>query len=169
MQERGGQIAKMGQLFTGCFQVFLWLGDDIVFKKPGVHPPRLPLHELENLEELQLPSKTEPVNIRSLFERRYFSRVWIIQELILPPRIAIPIGDKIFWADPSTPTHFERLSSRDWLWEQTRAPWFQHATRGSVMQENLSEFMTLTWKSQSSDIRDKVYGVMGLSSMKEGT
>ncbi|WAO90710.1 HET domain-containing protein [Fusarium falciforme] len=169
MQERGNHIAKMGQLFTGCFQVFLWLGDDIAFKKPGVHPPRLPLHELENLEELQLPSKTEPVNIRSLFERRYFSRVWIIQELILPPRIAIPIGDKIFWADPSTPTHFERLSSRDWLWEQTRAPWFQHATRGSVMQENLSEFMTLTWKSQSSDIRDKVYGVMGLSSMKEGT
>ncbi|KAH7260400.1 heterokaryon incompatibility protein-domain-containing protein [Fusarium solani] len=168
MQERGDQIAKMGQLFTRCFQVFLWLGDDIVFKKPGVHPPRLPLHELEHLEELQLPSKTEPVNIRSLFERRYFSRVWIIQELILPPRIAIPIGDKIFWADPSTPTHFERLSSRDWLWEQTRAPWFQHATRGSVMQENLSEFMTLTWKSQSSDIRDKVYGVMGLSSMKEG-
>ncbi|KAM6515024.1 hypothetical protein FSOLCH5_009261 [Fusarium solani] len=37
------------------------------------------------------------------------------------------------------------------------------------MQENLSEFMTLTWKSQSSDIRDKIYGVMGLSSMKEGT
>lgn len=169
MQERGDQIAKMGQLFTGCFQVFLWLGDDIAFKKPGVHPPRLPLHELENLEELQLPSKTEPVNIRSLFERRYFSRVWIIQELILPPRIAIPIGDKIFWVDPSTPTHFERLSSRDWLWEQTRAPWFQHATRGSVMQESIPEFMALTWKSQSSDIRDKVYGVMGLSSMKEGT
>ncbi|KAL2682857.1 hypothetical protein Neosp_007315 [[Neocosmospora] mangrovei] len=168
MQERGDQIAKMGQLFTGCLQVFLWLGDDIVFKKPGVHPPRLPLHELENLEELQLPSKTEPVNIRSLFKRRYFSRVWIIQELILPPRIAIPIGDKIFWADPSTATHFERLSGRDWLWEHTRAPWFQHATRGSVMQENLSEFMTLTWKSQSSDIRDKIYGVMGLYNMKEG-
>ncbi|UPL03596.1 hypothetical protein LCI18_014530 [Fusarium solani-melongenae] len=168
MQERGDQIAKMGQLFTGCFQVFLWLGDDIAFKKPGVHPPRLPLHELENLEELQLPSKTEPVNIRSLFERRYFSRVWIIQELILPPRLAIPIGDKIFWADPSTPTHFERLSSRDWLWEQTRAPWFQHATRGSVMQENIPEFMALTWRSQSSDTRDKVYGVIGLSSMKHG-
>ncbi|KAL6365168.1 hypothetical protein LRP88_01150 [Fusarium phalaenopsidis] len=167
MQERGDQIAKMGQLFTGCFQVFLWLGDDIVFKKPGVYPPRLPLHELENLEELQLPTKTEPVNIRSLFERRYFSRVWIIQELILPPRIAMPIGDKIFWADPSTPTHFERLSGLDWQWEKTRAPWFQHATRGSVMQENLPEFMALTWKSQSSDIRDKVYGVMGLFSMKE--
>ncbi|RSL65271.1 hypothetical protein CEP54_004305 [Fusarium duplospermum] len=168
MQERGDQVAKMGQLYTGCSQVFLWLGDDIAFRNTGVHPPRLPLHELENLEELQLPSKKERVDIRKLLERRYFNRVWIIQELILPPRIAIPIGDKIFWADPSTPTHFERLSSRDWAWEQTKAPWFQHATRGSLMQESLSELLTLTWKSQSSDIRDKVYGVMGLSSIKAG-
>ncbi|RSM10019.1 hypothetical protein CDV31_007425 [Fusarium ambrosium] len=167
MQERGDQVAKMGQLYTGCSQVFLWLGDDIAFRKPGVYPPRLPLHELENLEELQLPSRKERVNIRSLFERRYFSRVWIIQELILPPRIAIPIGDKIFWVDPFTATHFERLPSRDWLWEQTGAPWFQHVTRGSVLMENLSGLVTLTWKSQSSDKRDKVYGVMGLS-MKEG-
>ncbi|RTE79649.1 hypothetical protein BHE90_005891 [Fusarium euwallaceae] len=167
MQERGDQVAKMGQLYTGCFQVFLWLGDDIAFRRPGIYPPRLPLHELENLEELQLPSKKERVNIRSLFERRYFRRVWIIQELILPPRIAIPIGDKVFWVDPFTATHFERLPSRDWLWEQTGAPWFQHATRGTLLTENLSGLVTLTWKSQSSDTRDKVYGVMGLS-MKEG-
>ncbi|RSL77128.1 hypothetical protein CEP51_009340 [Fusarium floridanum] len=168
MQERGDQVARMDQIYTGCSQVFLWLGDDMAFRKPGVYPPRLPLHELENLEEMQLPSKKGRLNIRSLLDRRYFSRVWIIQELILPPRIAIPIGDKIFWADPSTPAHFERLSSRDWVWEHTRAPWFQHVTRGSLMQENLSELLTLTWKSQSSDIRDKVYGVMGLSSIKAG-
>ncbi|RSL72030.1 hypothetical protein CEP53_001274 [Fusarium sp. AF-6] len=168
MQERGDQVAKMGQIYTGCSQVFLWLGDDIAFRKPGVYPPRLPLHELENLEELQLPNRKKRVSIQSLFDRRYFSRVWVVQELILPPRIVIPIGDKIFWADPSTPTHFERLSNRDWLWEQTRAQWFQHATQGSVMQENLSHLLTVTQKSQSSDIRDKVYGVLGLSSVKEG-
>ncbi|KAI8717598.1 HET domain-containing protein [Fusarium sp. LHS14.1] len=137
-------------------------------QKPGVHPPRLPLHELENLKELQLPNKTERVSTQNLFKRKYLNKMRIIQELILPSRIAIPIGDKIFWADSSTPTHFERLPGRDWLWEQTRAPWFKHVTRGAFIQENLAELLTLTSKSRSSDPRDKVYGVLGLSSVKEG-
>lgn len=89
----------------GMFSSYTLARNDIVIKEPGVHPSRYPLHELENFEGLQLPIKGDQgvssrrINIRDILERRYFSRVWIIQELILPPRIAIPVGDKIFWAD----------------------------------------------------------------------
>ena len=90
----------MGQIYSQCTQVVVWLGSDLVLQTPGVYPRRHRLSELGHSTFPRLPSQEEEhgspqqnLDISTLLERRYFSRVWVIQELILAPRVIVPIGD----------------------------------------------------------------------------
>ncbi|KAJ3547067.1 hypothetical protein NM208_g1697 [Fusarium decemcellulare] len=165
VRERSSQVAKMGRIYSECYQVVLWLGDNIVSKRrPSVYPSRHLFHQLED-ETVTLPIKEgnspERSTIQRLLELRYFSRVWIIQELILAPRVVIPLGDKLFWVDPSMTTKLQHRTQGSWSWEETEAPWFQYATQGQLLHNSLHDLVTLTWQSQSSDLRDKIYGILG--------
>jgi hypothetical protein len=85
--ERGSQVAKMGQIYSQCSQVVVWLGSDLVLQKAGVYPRRYRLSELGHSVSPRLPSQDEGqgspqhiLDITSLLERRYFSRVWVIRK-----------------------------------------------------------------------------------------
>ncbi|KAH7268548.1 heterokaryon incompatibility protein-domain-containing protein [Fusarium solani] len=171
-RERGEQVAKMGQIYSQCLQVILWLGDDIAVKTSKSFPTRHRLHELQSLH-ISMPTNdtSRPPNrltIQKLLERRYFSRAWVLQELVLAPRVVIPIGDKIFSVDPSMTEYLNQLTSGTWSWEQTKAPWFQHVTRGLLVPKSMLELLSLAWKSKSSDVRDKFYAILGPYSLKPG-
>lgn len=170
-KERGEQVAKMGRIYSQCFQVVIWLGDDLAFKPSKVFATRHSFHELESLEILMptIKGSTTPLNrltIQKLLERRYFSRAWVLQELILAARVIIPIGDMVFSVDPLMTEHLNQLTGYTWSWEQTRAPWFQHATRGLLLPKSMFELLRLAWESRSSDVRDKFYAVWGPYTLK---
>ena len=157
----------MQQIYSQCSQVVLWLGADLVLQRPGVYPRRYRLSDLEVSASPQLPNKRERqsslqqrLNIAKLLERRYFSRVWVIQELILAPRLILPIGSSIFWADATTLRNLDRSVRRSW--EGTKAPWFKHLAEGALRVSDIFELMALTSKSQATDARDKLFGVLGL-------
>ncbi|RTE84702.1 hypothetical protein BHE90_000753 [Fusarium euwallaceae] len=162
----------MGQIYSQCLQVVLWLGDDIAVKTPKRFPTRHRFHELQSLH-ISMPTgeTSNPPNrltIQRLLERRYFSRAWVLQELVLAPRVVIPIGDKIFLVDPSMTEYLNQLTSGAWSWEQTKAPWFQHVTRALLVPKSIPELLSLAWKSNSSDVRDKFYAILGPYSLKPG-
>ncbi|RSL63377.1 hypothetical protein CEP53_004424 [Fusarium sp. AF-6] len=74
-RERGEQVAKMGQIYSQCLQVVLWLGDDIAVKTPKRFPTRHRFHELQSLH-ISMPTgeTSNPPNrltIQRLLERRY--------------------------------------------------------------------------------------------------
>jgi hypothetical protein len=170
--ERGSQVAKMGRIYSECAQVVLWLGSDLVLQDPGNHRRRYRLSELGVSVSPQFPKQETQVspqrklNIAELLERRYFSRIWVIQELILAPRILIPIGDLNFWADGATLVN--RKGAVDMSWEGTKAPWFQHLAKGALPTGNFFELTDLTSKSQATDGRDRLFGVLGLYPKKRG-
>lgn len=129
IQERDSQVSIMGQIYKGCSRVFVWLGQDLVAQPKGRYPPR---HRLEELEistsaHLHVSSTRGKLDIRQLLKRRYFSRLWVIQELILAPRAILPIGDKLFWADTAMNTRVEEYGLK---WDHTAAPWVQHISKG---------------------------------------
>lgn len=88
-----------------CSRVIVYLGDDIVTASTPF-PSSWPLHEIES-------QKDEPVfpeihrlhnlsfGLRELLQRRYFSRVWMIQELLFSERAVIRVGNIDFRADSS--------------------------------------------------------------------
>jgi hypothetical protein len=165
--ERQDQVAKMGRIYEESLRVFVYLGEDIVCPRPN-NPKHLARHQLHTLGG-QL---TEPrfhnnfqtqaqIDLEFILKRRYFSRVWVIQGLILSRQALIPVGDVEFMADCLTSKNLESRILR-YAWDETGAPWFKHVGRRRLPATNILEAMRLTSKCDSTDPRDKIFGILGI-------
>ncbi|KAH6958766.1 heterokaryon incompatibility protein-domain-containing protein [Fusarium avenaceum] len=158
--ERNEQVQMMGQIYSQCNQVLLWLGADLVRPTPGTYPSRLPLQNTSLGIEISVAGK--PTTLANILNRRYFSRVWVVQELILAPRVVMPVGNTTFFAHPRTERGFPVSRDNDPSRASSQIPWMEHITRGRVEARGLYEVVGLLGTSQASDARDKVFGVLGL-------
>ncbi|PWY80880.1 HET-domain-containing protein [Aspergillus sclerotioniger CBS 115572] len=149
--ERGQQVANMKRIYEQCSRVLVYLGNDLVSPSKG-RPSRRLLQDLE--------ASTQPaIQPHEILQRKYFSRIWVIQELVLPHRIIFRLGDTEFWVDSRT---MPRLSQRVWGWQSSNAPWVEHMTNGALPVRGTQDLFSLTGRSEASDPRDKVFGVVGL-------
>lgn len=150
-REKESQVIKMGDFYRHCSRVVVWLGGDIVDVHSEHHRPRYRFHEIHD--------KTVEHLLDQILARRYFNRIWVIQELILSPRSIFPIFNMEFFADRSTPSRLA-LMNQEWAW---RGPWLQYIHTGEFL-EGTDLFQTLgkTWASKATDPRDKIFGVIGL-------
>ncbi|RYP60681.1 hypothetical protein DL769_008020 [Monosporascus sp. CRB-8-3] len=156
----------MGLIYRRCSRVIVYLGADLILSSNDSFPPRHRLHELEGGSTyLQLPNghplQHTRFNLRELLKRSYFSRVWVIQELILSPRAIIRVGGLDFYADPLLPTDLA-AAVPGWQWNSTAAPWVQYTAQRAFPATDIFEVIRLTSTSRASDPRDKVFGVLGL-------
>lgn len=111
--ERGEQVAKMSRIYNQCTQVFVYLGEDLVTPVGlGGIIQRHPLHELVETDHSML-------SLSDILKRRYFSRIWVVQELVFAQRAIFRIGDTEFWADSRT----TGLLPKTWKWKSTDARW----------------------------------------------
>ncbi|KAF6809276.1 heterokaryon incompatibility protein HET-6-like protein [Colletotrichum musicola] len=155
--ERNSQVANMGWIYSQCSRVVLYLGPDMSVPLGGRHPRRHRLHELETGSVVPKFPETHkpphPITLRTILGRQYFTRAWIIQELVLPINVSMRVGDVDFWVDANTSTLL--LDTIDWAWEHTEAPWGQLLTQGSLASRKLWELLGMVSKGQSTDIRDQ--------------
>jgi hypothetical protein len=91
LAERGIQVAKMKSPYERCHGVIVFLGDDAV-----TYSKRFPqLQTLGNLQHGVHPFppghtlRKSRFGIKELLSRRYFSRLWVIQELVASQRALI--------------------------------------------------------------------------------
>lgn len=158
--ERNEQVQMMSQIYSQCNQVLLWLGADLVYPTPGTYPSRFPLQNTSLDTEISVAGK--PTTLENILKRRYFSRVWVVQELLLAPRVIMPVGNTIFFAHPRTEPGFTESSDHGSSKASSQIPWMKHITRGRVETRGLYQVVGLLGTSQASDARDKVFGVLGL-------
>ncbi|KAF4780971.1 hypothetical protein HER10_EVM0005270 [Colletotrichum scovillei] len=164
--ERNGQVANMARIYSECLRCVVYLGPDVATQLDKNYPRRRRLHELEIGSIIpNLPANsTVPrsmLGLKAILGRKYFTRVWVVQELLLSQNAVIRVGDVDFWIDATGASYFLTEASR-WKWESTSAPWAQHLTQGQSMLKDLTELLLLTSKSQSTDPRDRVFGVFGI-------
>jgi hypothetical protein len=103
-EERGAQVAKMRKIYESCSRVVVYLGEDLVVES-AQYPRSLPLDEFKSGESNafifpvghQLHKKD--YSLEDIVSRRYFGRIWVIQELIVSERALIRIGTTNFRAD----------------------------------------------------------------------
>lgn len=164
-EERSTQVAMMGQIYNDCERTLVYLGPEIV-KWHGEHlPERKGLHELAGGGQSRDHSKIE--EHRKLLESgKYFTRLWIIQELILSPKLVIPIDNVAYWADHTTDS---RLSGAAWDWWNNTVPWAKSMGKKELPVQNASEALLLTTQNQSSDPRDRLFGVLALLGLDNTT
>lgn len=127
--------------------------------------------DIEDLEDIESPEKSERLdNIQStlgfILQRRYFSRVWVIQELIMSSRSIVRIGDTQYSMDSATPLRLNKLSTTmgkpAWHWPTCAAPWFQYMAQKEIQAQDLYHVLAVTSKSRATDLRDRLFGVIGV-------
>jgi hypothetical protein len=168
MREREEQVAKMGQIYKESLRVIVWLGDDIVRRPLHPHPRRLQLHELEfgwPVTNSSNCSERTPT-FMCLLKRRYFSRLWVVQELLLAREVVIPLGEELYLAGPVTGAMMSAAGARKgWSWKESSSPWLERMGRGGAERLSVPEMLVLTSNSRASDPRDMLFGILGLVAM----
>ncbi|KXH46523.1 hypothetical protein CNYM01_00652 [Colletotrichum nymphaeae SA-01] len=134
-EERATQVAKMGQIYSRCSQVWAWMGDDLVSDNREGLPERRLLHELGTAHDYAVTSsQSQPIEYSGAIEAAL------------------------------TKSENDSAKTRKVSWKKTGAPWFEHIAQGHIDGLGLWDMMALTSKSHASDFRDKLYGILGLLS-----
>jgi len=170
-KERGEQVAKMKQIYEECFRVIVYLGPDIASPLRGRFPSRRGFEELDQYssslrgkESSKLELERIWPTMRDLLQKRYFSRVWVIQEVVASQRAVIRIGNVDFFIDSTTPSKLKAITNGKWDWDVCAAPWVQYMAQKSIHVEDLYQVLAATSKSRATDLRDRLFGILGLIS-----
>jgi hypothetical protein len=145
------------------------LGPDVVTPSEGKFARRKDLLDYDKLQA----ARGSAMALSEIFLRRYFSRVWVVQEIVLAPSVVIPIYGVDFYV---TEQHWQAGSESEdssedssaaidpWQTAKTRPEWLKHAGGGveSVNADTLRKLLELTRHCQASDPRDLVLGTLGI-------
>ncbi|OQV02589.1 hypothetical protein CLAIMM_07756 [Cladophialophora immunda] len=191
--EKVSQIMMMGQIFSCAEQVLIWLGEeqeqtclayelleDIACDMLRVHREvGLPKDQEEKRWRVlhrgfTAPDHPEWVALRRLLDSSWFSRLWIVQEIMLARRATIQCGPYTMdWEKFRLLMNsvIDRLAAGKLLtgqrchsWDPkenrtTPALWFGHP----LDDRNLLALVRLCQESQSTEPNDKIYGLLGLA------
>ncbi|KAI1390009.1 heterokaryon incompatibility protein-domain-containing protein [Hypoxylon trugodes] len=130
--ERNQQVQIMGDIYRSAERVIVWLGPSYEDAKPAWESIKalndLPKDEKNNILPARIPHMPNDDNwdsLASLFARSWFSRIWVVQELVLARETTILCGDYTFdWSD--------MVSVSDFMSRQASTNTFKaHSSRNS--------------------------------------
>ncbi|CAN9097811.1 unnamed protein product [Alternaria alternata] len=151
IQERNHQVGMMAEVYGNSHTVITWL-DDSCYQ---------PLQRT-------MDGTFEYKHFEQIFGNRYFTRIWIVQEIVLAQKVQIMSGDLLVdWLHfRRTFSELERTMLRrnnniaTWLFSDvmTRNP----SGPKSKFLWSLSDRLDLYSQFECEDPRDKVYGLLGI-------
>lgn len=158
-KEREAQVSKMVNIYQEAQRVVVYLGNSLIDSAtPHKYPLRRKLeHSIMQSNDSDHLVRDGKLDLNNLLAKRYFSRLWVIQELVVSRQVVFQVGDTEFWADGAT---VPQLKSHDW--ENTSASWLVHMAQGTSPGSDIYDAMRATWSSKASDPRDKIFGILAL-------
>ncbi|PSN61755.1 HET-domain-containing protein [Corynespora cassiicola Philippines] len=186
-KERGHQVQQMGDIFSQAEQVIFWLGHstlDVGLLMAALKRLERSSHEnfcngwlLSDKRWLQLWSETqfpltEVVSMRmrqglqELFQRPWFTRVWILQEVAKAKRAVVcagneMVGSRIFTLAPTLVNVHPDMHCQAVLdimpGQSRRSSWWSE-------KRNLCTLLQKFPRSRASDSRDRIFALIGIAS-----
>ncbi|KAL1604885.1 hypothetical protein SLS60_004425 [Paraconiothyrium brasiliense] len=151
--ERNHQVSMMAQIYRRCQFVMAWLGNP-----PGSESDPITWTEENTLSES---------SVRMILENQYFTRVWIIQEILLPPEIVLVHGRNwIAWPQFDLPA-LKQLKAVGAATTYFLIGARRMKTVGSWTVNSLGYALFTFNKHQCQDARDRVYGLLSLATSDE--
>ncbi|KAF5581290.1 heterokaryon incompatibility het-6 [Fusarium pseudoanthophilum] len=161
--ERSDQVVMMGTIFSQAAEVHGYVGEDpdnveggefgaITLLKDELQSSKLASrHFKDNAEEA----------LGRLLRRPFFSRLWVVQEVLLARSITIHCGDS------TTPISRDvfikaKLHNAAVPWWLTKIGWIGAQSKGDML-----ELLSATALCKMSDMRDKIFGLLGLADGNE--
>ncbi|KAK7993374.1 TAP42-like family protein [Apiospora arundinis] len=146
--ERGHQVRLMTKIYSEARSVLIYVGE-AADDSDGLLSAVFSGGPLQNT----LKRKRGPSKLESFFERRYFHRLWVLQEVALARKAELICGASVVSWDKFK----SRVSYRDF-----QVPILQFDHRSYTNPQQLVRMMTLAARCQCHDPKDKVYGLLGL-------
>lgn len=173
ISERNQQVGIMGDIYRRANNVLVWLGEaadesHLVFSRIGAFNNKT-LNEAAQTDQERRAWK-------ALTTRPWFFRTWVIQEVALNSRKTIIMcgNDSAHWKDLSGGAASDIYGGASGLAHNSAKPNVYHPLTGvhfdsriyylRVMNSDSGplEIMRYSRMCQSSDVKDRVYGVLGL-------
>jgi hypothetical protein len=193
LEERGSQVALMARIFSEASRVLVWLGHGDPLKLQRAMScicwylnrqekysiagyfwgrQKMPVDDSGAIT-FKVPADDATIEaLRYLFRRPYFSRGWIVQEIVLPKSVEVYCEEACInyrflesFVRESSLSEAERASASRFLLGDYRIAWIRelrrslHDTSTSI---TFTEMLMLTRHQNFSDPRDCVYGLLGL-------
>jgi hypothetical protein len=169
-KEKGQQVAQMSSVYGMAKRVLVWLGLATDATAPALEylrqfmiaPPPRPLIETERLALLEI------------YSLEYWSRMWVVQEIVLASEATIVHGDiEIPWSefesavletvcdprDMDDRLQYEKTSRFRRLSEDRKQYFLSFGKEKSTLEDAIYRHGDIA----STDARDRVYGLLGLA------
>jgi hypothetical protein len=182
VQEQNHQVQMMRQIYSKAHSVWIWLGEADL----GTHSD-LAMQFLESQKptvdkEFENPKFWDPKRARAvsaLFERTYWTRIWIVQEVLLARKATLLCGSKqVQWTKLlHLITNLQIVADRGQAFCIIGASNILASPAAVIVRakfnwnessQPLSKLLELYRYQHSTDIRDKVYALHGLASDSDG-
>jgi hypothetical protein len=198
--ERGQQVTMMGDIYLNSASTIVWLGPSLdeaetqhAFQLCSTVAEQIlqgrDIHQLPEIDTLastcrsiSIPLEQSLTLLNTVFSRRWFTRLWVWQEVALPPVAVCQIGGytipwreimlTAFWWN-EVMDQFNDLPPESLPDEQTQ--WNMHfpatifmIANDSDQQEpfaglHLSQIVYQSRHGEATDPRDKIYGLLGMT------
>ncbi|KAK3995173.1 heterokaryon incompatibility protein-domain-containing protein, partial [Cladorrhinum sp. PSN332] len=157
--EREDQVSQMSLIYQQASRLNVFLGSDMITPLPEnrAYPPRRPISSLQS----ELLQNTTSVSLVDLLNRRFFTRLWVVQELTISKQSFMRVGITEYRIDKATMGQVAKE-----VWNSSPAPWFQQASKGLLKglkgSSSLLNAVIGAWKCSCSDPRDLIFGVLSI-------
>lgn len=177
--ERGHQVALMGGIYSNARLVASWLGADDAEHAPGIdYMPDL--YHMRSTDPDLIRSRPDQAKVEALSKmcnHEYWTRTWIVQEVVLPHDAEIWIGSRKLQHKPLTeiliwlsrwPERFkirpEVTSAAPILIWRAFQHQYAHEARIKLAHDayNLFTLLRTTRSRKCKDVRDRVFALIGL-------
>jgi hypothetical protein len=151
IDERGHQVRLMPRIYSGAKTVLIYVGEStpnssLVLRSLSRHDSDVDLNSQFWL------------HWREVFARRYFNRVWILQEVALSRKATLICGeDSVAWSIMQTSEMKKSFSKIKGL---PPVLFFDYRTYASP--DQFLNLLILACQCESTDPRDKVFALLGL-------
>jgi hypothetical protein len=181
--ERSSQVGLMGEIYARAQHVLIWLGEKssldehafeafkaiycLVTQQRELDPSRKPT--LEEINSLPYFPTTGWNQIRSFFKRPWFTRLWVLQEVIKAPHAIFLLENRCLPYDTLEEIipcllrlEVEDLIGTDKFIVQLLVRSCRKMARGGNNQLTIFDLMAGTNHLETSEPRDRLYALLGL-------
>ena len=172
-EEKAVQVNMMGDVFASATRTIVWLGEKSA--NSDVAMDFIGSLRQGTLDQLDDDSKIEPTcwrAVNELMERKWWTRIWVVQEALVSRRVIIQCGEKrvdiLNFVKLLGESRVEQVSdqpspSPESPFKGILSNWYVHKNQVETSGLSLQALIFLTRGFHASVWRDRFFGLLGLA------
>ena len=149
-EERSHQVDLMKEIYAKAFTVLVYLGRESREDDISSNMAMSLLRQPDRLKKFDRLDQREATSLKRLFERHYFRRMWIVQEVALAKTLEFHCGPDISYVSKFAGKPLEAI-----LGSRVTPPWLRHSKQ--TVRKTVRKLSWTSKASQAEHILDLVF------------